>query len=77
MWRRRLTDEDVLDATEALGRAGCDDASIRGHGDGMELLFECEADSLHAAIASAVTDVESAGYGVRRVEREREAIPGG
>ena len=71
-----MTHDETLDATDALGNAGCTDASIRGHSDGMELLFERTADSLQAAITSAIGDVESAGYRVLRVELEREAIPG-
>ncbi len=67
--------DEVLDATDALGNAGCCDASLRGHSDGMELLFERMADSLQAAISSAIADVERAGYRVSRVEMEREAIP--
>ena len=34
------THEAILEVTDALGDAGCSDASIRGHMDGMELLFE-------------------------------------
>jgi hypothetical protein len=41
----------------------------------MELLFERAADSLQGAIASAISDVERAGYRVSKVEMEREAIP--
>jgi hypothetical protein len=70
-----MTHEAILDATDALGNAGCTDASIRGHVDGMELLFERAADSLQGAIASAISDVERAGYRVSKVEMEREAIP--
>lgn len=70
-----LTHDEILDATDALGSAGCTDASIRGHAEGMELLFERAADSLQAAISSAISDVESAGYRVSKVELEREAIP--
>jgi hypothetical protein len=70
-----LSHEEILDATDALGEAGCTDASIRGHAEGMELLFEREAESLQAAISSAITAVESAGFRVLRVEMEREAIP--
>jgi hypothetical protein len=70
-----LSPEEILDATDALGEAGCLDASIRGHVEGMELLFEREADSLQDALTSAVSAVESAGYRVLRVEMEREAIP--
>jgi hypothetical protein len=69
-----MSHERILDATDALGNAGCTDASIRGHADGMELLFERSADSLQAAIASAIANVESAGFPVVRVEMEREAI---
>jgi hypothetical protein len=69
-----LTHDGILDATDALGSSGCTDASIRGHKDGMELLFERAADSLEAAISSAIADVERAGYSVTRVEMEREAI---
>jgi hypothetical protein len=66
--------EEILDATDALGNAGCTDASIRGHSAGMELLFERAANSLQAAIATAIADVERAGYQVGKIEMEREAI---
>ena len=72
----QMTHGETLDATDALGNAGCTDASIRGHADGMELLFERTADSLQAAISSAIANVEDAGYRVSKVELEREAIPG-
>ena len=71
-----MTHDETLDATDALGAAGCTDASIRGHVDGMELLFERAADSLQAAISSAINDVERAGYRVTKVELEREDITG-
>ncbi len=70
-----LTHEEILDATDALGNAGCTDASLRGHADGMELLFERASESLEGAISAAITDIERAGYRVGRVEMEREAIP--
>jgi hypothetical protein len=70
-----MTHEDILDAADALGNAGCIDASIRGHADGMEILFERTAESLQAAISSAISDVERAGYRVSKVEMEREFIP--
>ncbi len=70
-----MTHEDILDATDALGNAGCTDASIRGHIDGMELLFERTAESLQDAISSAISDVERAGYRISKVEMERESIP--
>ena len=71
-----MTHDETLDATDALDNAGCADASIRGHADGMELLFERAADTLQAALSSAIADVERAGYRVSKVELEREAIPG-
>lgn len=70
-----LSTEQILNAADALGDAGCLDASIRGHGEGMELLFGRAADTLQAAISSAVADVERAGFRVARVELERESIP--
>jgi len=69
-----LAHDEILDATDALGAAGCTDASIRGHADGMELLFERAADSLEAAISSAIADVERAGHRVSKVELDREVI---
>jgi hypothetical protein len=69
-----LSHEAILDATDALGEAGCTDASVRGHADGIELLFQRSADSLQAAIESAVRNVEQAGFRVSKVELEREVI---
>jgi hypothetical protein len=69
-----LTHEEILDATDAIGDGGCTDASIRGHAEGMELLFERSGRSLQAVIASAITAVEGAGYPALRVEMAREAI---
>lgn len=70
-----MTHDQILDATDALGDTGCTDASIRGHAEGMELLFTRAAESLQAAISSAIADVERAGYRVTRVAMERESIP--
>lgn len=69
-----MTHDEILDATDALANAGCTDASVRGHSDGIELLFERPAESLQAAIASAISDVERAGYRVSKVELARESI---
>ena len=71
----QTSQDEILDATDALGNAGCTDASIRGHSEGMELLFERYASSFDSAVSSAVSDIECAGYRVSRVEVEREAIP--
>ena len=70
-----MTHEGILDATDALGDVGCTDASIRGHEEGMELLFDRAADSLQAAISSAISAIEGAGFHVSHVEMERECIP--
>lgn len=71
----RMTHEEIEQAADVLGNAGCTDASIRGHADGMELLFERSASSLQEAISSAIAEVENAGYRVSKVEMERAAIP--
>ena len=69
-----MTNDEILNISDALGDTGCTDATIRGHGDGMELLFERTANSLQTAVASAISDVERAGLRVARVEMERESI---
>jgi len=69
------SDAEILNLTDALGEAGCTDASIRGHAEGIEMLFDREARSLQAAITSAIGEVERAGFRVIRLEMEREAIP--
>jgi len=71
-----LTEEQILDAADALGKAGCTDASLRGQVEGMECLFAREAKTLQAAIASAVSQVERAGFRIARLEMERGCIPG-
>jgi hypothetical protein len=71
----KMTHEEILDATDALGEAGCTDGLLCGHPDGMEMTFSRSARSLQAAIKSAISDVEKAGFRVIRVEMEREAIP--
>ena len=71
----KMTHEKILDATDALGEAGCTDGTLCGHADGLEMQFTRSARSLQSAIASAIEDVERAGFRVLRVEMEREAIP--
>jgi len=70
----QISDEELLDATDALGAAGCDDASIGVHADGLELEFVRSRESLQEAIASAVRDVERAGFRVESIEMDREAV---
>lgn len=68
------SEADILDVADALGEAGCLDGSIGGHPEGLEIAFHREAGSLDEAIKSAVSDVESAGFTVNRVELARESI---
>ncbi len=65
---------EILDVTDALGNADCLDASICGHHEGVEAVFDRDAPSLQDAIHSAVTAIESAGYQIKRVELERQHI---
>jgi hypothetical protein len=68
------SNDEILNVADALGSAGCLDASLGGHDDGMEAIFNREADSLDAAIKSAITAIENAGFKVHRVELPRETI---
>jgi hypothetical protein len=68
------SNDEILNVADALGNAGCLDASLGGHDDGMEAIFNREADSLDAAIKSAITAIENAGFKVHRVELPRETI---
>ncbi len=69
-----LTDDELLDATDALGAVGCDDAAISVHAHGLELEFDRSHQTLQDAIASAVTDAERAGFHVKAIEMERDAV---
>lgn len=66
--------DQILDVADALGSAGCLDASIGGHSDGIEAVFNREAGSFDTAIKSAITAIENAGFKVHRVELPRETI---
>lgn len=70
----QLSDEELLDATDALGEAGCNDCSISVHGNGLELEFDRSHHSLQDAIASAIHDVEKAGYVVESIQMDRDAV---
>lgn len=69
-----VTDEELLDATDALGATGCDDASVSVHANGLEVEFDRARNSLQEVIASAITDVERAGFRVESIEMDRAAI---
>lgn len=48
---------------DALYESGCDDGLLCAYGQSVYIEFEREADSLDSAIASAVSNIESAGVG--------------
>ena len=64
--------EEIADT---LFAAGCDDATPGTCQGVFSVDFHREADSLEAAIKSAMANVKSAGYEVERVEIEARAIP--
>ena len=70
-----LSYEEIGEMADKLGSNGCLDASIRGHHEGVEIMFDRDALTMQEAITSAITDVEHSGYQVYRVELEREAVP--
>ncbi len=61
---------------DALFDAGCDDGTLGTCNGVFSIDFHREADSLEAALCSAIANVQSAGYTVARVEMEAEAIVG-
>lgn len=71
---RPLSDEELLDVTDALGEGGCDDCSISVYGRGLELEFDRPSQSLHEAIVSAIRDVEQAGFVVESIHMDRDAV---
>jgi hypothetical protein len=65
-----LTSADSSDA-DALYEAGCDDALLTSSGSTKRAVFDREALSFAAAVASAITAIESAVPGARVVGVER------
>ena len=63
--------EDVADA---LFEAGCDDGTPGTCSGVFSIDFHREANSLEEAIRSAIASVNSAGYEVKRVEIEANAM---
>ncbi len=66
-----VTDEDA----DKLYEAGCDDSSILTRGGVTRVQFDRQASNLDEALASAIHDVEQAGFAVARVEIERHEVP--
>lgn len=69
-----LTHEKLLEMSNAVFEAGCDD-STPGASCGVVFVdFDREAESLRKAIESAIADVERAGYRVARVEPDDREV---
>jgi hypothetical protein len=66
-----ITDDD----TDKLYEAGCDDASILTRDRVTRIQFDRHAANLDEALASAIENVERAGFAVARVEIERHEVP--
>jgi hypothetical protein len=62
------------DAANALFEAGCNDASPASCDGVVWITFHREADTLDAAVRSAMADVQKAGFEVERLEIERGAL---
>jgi len=57
-------------AADALYEAGCDDALV-SHGVEQQIIFDRDADTFAAAVASAINAVETAVVGARVIRVER------
>jgi len=68
-------DDEMMDIADAMGEVDATDGTVRGCAGGVEIIFDRQAKSLDQAVASAVRDVEKAGYKVLRIEMDREAVP--
>ena len=70
--------EGPLELTEEIAdqlfEAGCNDGTPGTSGGAFSIDFHREASSLEEAIHSAMSDVQSAGYDVDRVEIEAAAM---
>jgi len=58
-------------AADALYEAGCDDALLVSHGVEQQIIFDRDADTFAAAVASAINAVETAVVGARVIRVER------
>lgn len=64
--------ESLDDADRIAGR--CDDSSIFSTGCVTSMIFHREADSLSAAIRTALSDLEGCGFHVTRVNTEESRL---
>jgi hypothetical protein len=62
-----------LDQTDTLYGI-IDDATIASSGGVADVMFHREAETLEQAMRSAVMQIQGAGFGVKRVEMEAEAV---
>jgi hypothetical protein len=67
---------DVMtdDIAESLYQSGCDDCSPFSSDGLAGAVFDREAPTLDAAVATALHDIRKAGYRVARVEIEAEDL---
>lgn len=72
-----ILDADELNLADCdkLYEAGCDDGSIITCGGVHMIKFDRQAESLEAAIQSALAHVEHAGFKVPRVEIDPALMP--
>lgn len=69
-----LSDEQFSALTEILAKNGCDDATVAGHPEGIEVMFDREATDLMAAMKSAVINVAKAKQKILRLQIAAEAF---
>lgn len=69
-----LIGEALMDMSDALFEAGCDDASPSLSCGILSVPFDREADTLREAIVSAIQQVHQAGYNVERVEPDEQRL---
>lgn len=69
-----LTQQKFEELADALYEAGCDDGSVGACNAIVSVVFYREAPSLREAVESAITNIESAGYRVARVESSEQNV---
>jgi hypothetical protein len=56
------------ESAEKIFEAGCDEGTFTSSNGEAEVQFDCEAATLEAAVESAISQIESAGITVAKVE---------
>jgi hypothetical protein len=69
-----LDDDALLDLSDRVYGAGCDDSSVSSCDGVISVSFDRESDTLEAAIRSAVGQVLRTGVTVEHVRIEAEAV---